>query len=196
MVAFIKDLEIRQLPHQKRGYMWALFQCPECSILFERPKCYGKNLQSCYSCFRKSHKKKISKHGDRYTRLYRTWINMRARCNNPKDKHYKYYGSKGITICKEWEDYAKFKEFALNNGYTDTLTIDRIDPNGNYEPLNVQFITNKENAGKDKIRLFKKEYEEIKAIVNTGVLLKTVLKNKNISNSTYYRAKKEYEYVS
>ena len=160
MVKFIKDTEIKQ--YSKRKYMFALFQCPVCSKVFERPKHAGKNLTACRECFYKDLKIKNQKHGQRYTRLYRTWINMRSRCNNPKEHHFKYYGAKGIKICPEWNDFEVFKQFALEKGYTDNLTIDRIDPTGNYEPNNVQFIPNKINAGKDKILISEDLYFEIK----------------------------------
>ena len=86
---------------------------------------------------------------------------MKQRCYNPKHDHYKYYGARGITICDEWlnpeiihlgcrgrftKGYQAFKEWALENGYADNLTIDRIDVNGNYEPSNCRWITLKEQS--------------------------------------------------
>ena len=50
-------------------------------------------------------------------RLYRVWISMRARCNNPNNKSFKYYGGKGVLVCDEWSDYSAFKRWAENNGY-------------------------------------------------------------------------------
>lgn len=86
------------------------------------------------------------KHGGRRTRLYQIWKSMRERCNTPTCKTYKYYGAKGITICKEWDDFNVFREWALNNGYSDNLTIDRIDVYGNYEPSNCRWATYKQQA--------------------------------------------------
>lgn len=85
-------------------------------------------------------------HGDCYTRLYGTWQNMRRRCETPSATFYRDYGGRGITICDEWLDYQAFKEWALNNGYRDDLTIDRIDVNGNYEPSNCRWVTQKVQA--------------------------------------------------
>jgi hypothetical protein len=80
-----------------------------------------------------------------YDRLYKTHQGMKARCYNSNSDSYKYYGGRGITICDEWRNsYKAFKEWAINNGYRDDLTIDRIDVNGNYEPSNCRWITNKE----------------------------------------------------
>lgn len=94
---------------------------------------------------------KISKarflHGETNSRLYDIWRGMKKRCLLPKAQGYKNYGGRGIHICDEWkDDYLAFKNWALNNGYKDGLTIDRIDNNGNYEPLNCRFTDYKQQA--------------------------------------------------
>lgn len=78
-------------------------------------------------------------------RLYGIWSNIKQRCTNSKSESYKDYGGRGISICEEWKNSSKkFVEWSLKNGYRDDLTIDRIDVNGNYEPSNCRWITNKE----------------------------------------------------
>lgn len=72
------------------------------------------------------------KHGDTHTKLFNVWVKMRQRCTKKYDKEFKYYGGKGIKVCDEWEDYISFKNWALNNGYKENLTIDRIDFDGDY----------------------------------------------------------------
>lgn len=84
-------------------------------------------------------------HGLRNTRLYRIWANMKTRCYNKDDTHFMRWGGRGITICKEWlESFEAFYKWAMDNGYSDNLSIDRIDNDGNYQPSNCRWATMKE----------------------------------------------------
>lgn len=85
------------------------------------------------------------KHGGNGTLLYKKWSSMRARCRNPNSPSYTAYGGRGISVCSEWEDFAVFREWALNNGYKRELQIDRIDNNLGYFPDNCRWVTSKEN---------------------------------------------------
>lgn len=70
---------------------------------------------------------------------------MKQRCCGYNAKSYKHYGGRGITVCEEWRNsFEAFYEWAMANGYSDSLTLDRIDVNGNYEPSNCRWATMKE----------------------------------------------------
>lgn len=86
----------------------------------------------------------MKKHGMCRTRIYGIWCAMKARCYNPSQKRYEHYGAKGIQICQEWkDDFQCFWTWAQQNGYDDSLSIDRIDVNGNYEPSNCRWVSMK-----------------------------------------------------
>lgn len=112
---------------------------------------YGKST-SC-GCFKgevtaKETAQKIRKHGMWNTRLYHIWQRMKQRCSPSCPKHEKKrYYERGIRVCEEWEkDFEKFKEWALQNGYADNLSIDRINNDGNYCPENCRWETNKNQS--------------------------------------------------
>lgn len=107
----------------------------------------NKHVQSC-GCLKKeivSKKQKI--HGLHKSRIYSIWQGMKSRCYNKNKIEYKNYGARKILVCKEWkENFINFYNWAINNGYKDNLTIDRINNNGNYEPSNCRWVTNKEQS--------------------------------------------------
>lgn len=94
-------------------------------------------------------------HGMSHTRLHNIWLSMRRRCEKNNSSGYHKYGAKGVKVCEEWSSFENFLEWAMSNGYNDTLTLDRINPCGNYEPCNCRWATQKEqqNNRTNNIRL-------------------------------------------
>ncbi len=71
---------------------------------------------------------------------------MRSRCRDSSNSSFRYYGARGITVCSEWGEYQAFKAWAESNGYRPGMSIDRIDPDGNYAPENCEWVTRGENT--------------------------------------------------
>ena len=93
--------------------------------------------------FKKGNKIGVT-HGKRNTRLYCIWVSMKQRCYNKNNKDFVKYGSRGIKICDEWlNNFMSFYNWSMENSYKEDLTIDRINNNGNYEPSNCRWITQK-----------------------------------------------------
>lgn len=115
--------------------------------------------RSCRCLWRQRMIEANTTHGMEDTRLGRIWRAMKQRCYYKKYKLFERYGGRGIKICDEWlDDNCKFFEWALANGYSDDLTIDRIDNDGNYTPDNCRWVTRTQqnrNTSRTKMTMVK-----------------------------------------
>ena len=121
---------------------------------------------------------KYNHHGMTHTRLYQIYINMIQRCYNPKNKGYKNYHDRGIVVCGEWRNDSKsFLDWALKNGYNDTLTLDRIDSNKGYSPDNCRWVdrfVQNNNTRRNFLLLYNNKWLTIKQIAQIeNIPLKT-----------------------
>ena len=111
---------------------------------------------SCGCRLKEIHENRFhTKHNMGNTSLYNRWVGMKGRCYNSNNKKYKNYGARGIQVCGEWLDsFENFYSWAIQNGYNDRLTLDRIDVNRDYEPNNcrwVDMITQENNRTNNRI---------------------------------------------
>ena len=125
--------------HKKQTVWRCLCDCGKTTEVQQGHLRSGKII-SCGCYQRENSRRKATKHGYRWEKLYFVWTAMRQRCKNPKNKSYRDYGAKGVTVTDEWASYAVFREWALSHGYKEGLTIERVDVFGNYEPSNCTWI--------------------------------------------------------
>lgn len=128
------------------------------------------------------------KHNMSYSKLYRVWGSMKTRCYNKNFMYYYNYGGRGIKVCDEWKnDFYKFYNWAIKNGYQDNLTIDRINNDGDYEPSNCRWTTRAEqnnNMRKNIIIDYNGEEKTISQWATEFNLTRTAL---------YYRIKRGWD---
>jgi hypothetical protein len=105
-------------------------------------------------------------HGDCGTKLYNSWRGMKQRCYDSSQKSY-HATYKSIEVCGDWLRYAPFKEWAISNGYKEGLTIERINPKGDYEPSNCEWITKGENSRRRNLQY---DYSKRKVVGRVIVL--------------------------
>jgi hypothetical protein len=125
-------------PKKSNAYFKCQCDCGKTAIVMGNDLKTG-NTGSC-GCLIKENMHTLT-HGDSNNKLYWRYKHMISRCENPKDISYKNYGGRGIKVCEEWHKYEIFRDWSLSSGYSEKLSLDRIDNDGNYEPSNCRWTT-------------------------------------------------------
>lgn len=161
------DLEIIAFEKRKQGILYYRCKCVCGKEIIARFSELKSGHTSSCGCKRNENFTRYS-HGKSFTNIYRRWIGIKGRCFNPKNSRYKDYGGRGITVCDEWLDkkqgFVNFYKWAMANGFSEELTIDRINVDGNYEPNNCRWITKKEQNWNTTRNL---KYKEQKCTIST-----------------------------
>lgn len=174
--------EIESIKYGKRKYRRFLCECicgNERIVLLDN--LISGKTKSC-GCLSVIKNKQRATHGLSHHPLYSVWCGMKRRCNNPNEEKYPRYGGRGIKVCKEWkEDFKKFYDWAIENGYKKGLQIDRIDNDGNYEPSNCKWETVQKNT--QHTSRIKLTPEDVMDIRNCKLLFRDDISNKEIGNA-------------
>lgn len=162
----------RSIPrYNKKGGVEGMWRCIcDCGterIVLQASLINGKS-KSCGCLNREITSSKLKKHGysNSNCNLYSIWNGIKYRCYCENSEDYKNYGGRGIIVCSEWlRDFKAFYDWSIDNGYKNEkgdnginiLTLDRIDTNGNYEPSNCRWVTNKIQAQNKRMTMTDEE---------------------------------------
>ncbi len=127
---------------ERKAHWYCVCDCGETGVFSGKSMRSGLT-QSC-GCLQREMASSANKtHGISKTRLYRIWGAMKRRVKNPRCRGYAFYGGRGIKLHSAWEKFEAFQDWALENGYRENLSIERVDVNGDYSPANCSWVSMK-----------------------------------------------------
>lgn len=129
-------------------------KCDACGDDFVR-RSDGRQFSTCAKCvdIQSGMKRSTHRESTKNSKIYTVWQNMRRRCETSSNPRFKHYGGRGISVCDEWHDYEKFRDWCKSNGWNEFLTIDRIDVDSDYTPDNCRFVDKSvQNANRGVIK--------------------------------------------
>ena len=166
-------------------------ECAECGNALKPIKNWSRLSKWKRQRPRKCRKCANTTHGMSRSRLYKIWRSMMVRCghfacSNPDA--FTYYIEKGITVCIAWHEFPAFADWALANGYDETMTIDRLDSDGNYEPGNCRWATMTENLrSRDDRKLSMQDADEIRKLRAEGISGAELAERFGVTRNHIYR---------
>lgn len=143
-----------------------------CEVIARADQLKNGHTKTCGCFYNKEIITLIKRYGKSAERIYNIFHGMKQRCYNPNSTEYKNYGGRGISICDDWMNAPQdFITWSLENGYEDTLSIDRIDNNGNYEPSNCRWTTVIQQANNTRRNIYIKFHGETKTLAEWSRVL-------------------------
>ena len=149
-------LTVIDFAYSKNGRSYWKCKC-ECG---NEKDIFGKNLKrgtirSCGCLRAERSRERMTTHGSTYSRLYNIWCSMKQRCETSKqEKFIRGYQNRGIKVCEAWHDFAVFQKWALENGYNDKLSIDRVDNDKGYFPENCRWVDNQTQQNNKRSNIY------------------------------------------
>lgn len=162
----------RLVSESPKGHGYDTYEClcscgNVCTVKWENLRAGHTKSCGC-SQYKRGAENYSYKHGELKTPLYVHYRAMKERCNNPNYDHYDRYGGRGIKVCEEWQkDFLAFKRWAVEHGYAPGLSLDRIDNDGNYEPDNCHWATQKQQV-RNSPRCLKHRGQALIALVESN----------------------------